>query len=261
MFKGLDTVNWTKLSHDVFRAPSMAIVLSTLIGLGTQCIAISVTMIVLFTLGNFGREARDFFHLAFFVVSALYGIIAGYVSSRLYKFFNGTWWLSSFYLTAGVVPICIAIGLVAVDILDWFERHDLSTRYGMEKAAKSLGITDKIYDEPSMPISEVTLLFSIWLVIHIPSVAFGSYYGYRAEKLAVPVRTSRIEREIPTIGNIPCHAQACFTLLVGSLITSLCVVSEMYYIVTSIWRKYYFVVYGYLAIALLIMGFVAAQVS
>ena len=112
-----------------------------------------------------------------------------------------------------------------------------------------------------MPISELTLLYMIWLVIHIPSVGFGSYRGYRADKLSVPVRTSRIEREVPAIRNIPCHARAWFTLLVGSLLTSLCVISEMYYIVTSLWRKYYFFMYGYLGVALLIMGFVAVQVS
>ena len=35
MFKGLETVNWIKLSHDVFRAPNMSLLLSSLIGLGS----------------------------------------------------------------------------------------------------------------------------------------------------------------------------------------------------------------------------------
>ena len=112
-----------------------------------------------------------------------------------------------------------------------------------------------------MPFSETTFLYSMWLVWNIPCVAFGSYRGYRAEKISIPVRTSRIERDIPTIEKIPFHAQPLFTLLVGSLLTSLCVVSEMFYLVTSIWRHTYYFMFGYLGIALFIMGFVAMQVS
>ena len=140
MIKGLDAVNWIKLSHDVFRAPSMAIVLSTLIGLGAQCIAISVTAVIFFTFGNVLREVSGAFHLIFFISSALYGLIAGYVSSRLYKFFNGTRWLASFYLTACVVPLCAALGLMIVDFLTWYERQDLSSRYGMAMAGKSTAV-------------------------------------------------------------------------------------------------------------------------
>ena len=101
---------------------------------------------------------------------------------------------------------------------------------------KALGeITQKL----SVPQSEATFLYAIWLVINIPSVGYGAYRGFRADKISVPVRTSRIEREVPEVSGTPCHAQAWFTLLVGSLLTSLCIVSEVYYIVTSIWRYTY----------------------
>lgn len=42
---------------------------------------------------------------------------------------------------------------------------------------------------------------------------------------------------------------------------SLCVISEMYYIVTSVWRHHYYFMFGYLGLSLLIMGFVAWQIS
>ena len=93
--------------------------------------------------------------------------------------------------------------------------------------------------ELTLPQSEATFLYAIWLVINIPCVGFGASRGFKGDKLSVPVRTSRIERELPEISNIPCHAQPCFTLLLGSLLTSLCVVTEMYYIITSIWRNTY----------------------
>ena len=49
-------------------------------------------------------------------------------------------------------------------------------------------------------------MYAFWLIINIPSVAFGTYRGYKSDKIAIPVRTSRIEREIPKRSEIPCHA-------------------------------------------------------
>ena len=130
MFKGLETVNWTKLSHDVFRAPQLAILFSTLIGIGAQCIAISVIMVWLISVGNLlDAQLRDYVYMYFFILSAVTGIIAGYVSSRLYKFFNGTNWLVSFYLTAAVVPLAVTAGLVMIDILEWMEKANLNAEF------------------------------------------------------------------------------------------------------------------------------------
>ena len=92
-------------------------------------------------------------------------------------------------------------------------------------------------------------------------MGFGTYRGFKAEKITVPVRISRIERDIPALSDQPCHARSWFTLLMGSMLTSLCVMSEMYYIVTSVWRHHYYFMYGYLGLSLLIMGFVSWQVS
>ena len=73
-------------------------------------------MVILFTFGNFlSVEERDYVYMLFYIVSAFYGSIAGYVSSRLFKFFNGTRWLVSFYLTAAIVPACVSVGLLIVD--------------------------------------------------------------------------------------------------------------------------------------------------
>ena len=52
MFKGVEKVTWTKLSHDVFRAPPATILFCSLVGCGSQCAAISVTVIILFSVGN-----------------------------------------------------------------------------------------------------------------------------------------------------------------------------------------------------------------
>ena len=108
----------------------MSIIFSTLIGIGAQCIAITATMIILITAGNFlDAQLRDYVYMIFFGLSAFYGSIAGYVSARLYKFFNGTNWLVSFYLTGAIVPLGVSCGLLLIDCLEWIEKGQLNTYF------------------------------------------------------------------------------------------------------------------------------------
>lgn len=123
MFKGGEKVTWTKLSHDVFRAPPATILLCSLVGCGSQCSAIAVTVIILFSVGNIlDAQQRDYVYLTFFWVSAFYGILSGYVSARLYKFFNGTAWLISFYINAALIPLSVSVMLLIIDCLNWYEK-------------------------------------------------------------------------------------------------------------------------------------------
>ena len=50
-------------------------------------------------------------------------------------------------------------------------------------------------------------------------------------------------------------------MLVGSALISCCMLSEAYYLVTSLWRHYYYFMYVYLTIAFCIMVYVASTVS
>jgi len=201
MFKGLETVNWTKLSGDVFRAPPLSLLYSTLIGIGSQCITISFIMVVLISYGNFlSAELRDYIYMLFYVLSAFTGTIAGYVSSRLYKFFNGTNWLVSFYLTGAIIPLCVSIALIANDVCVWLEKSQLSAEYFAQMKSDAGIKTSPLDVTPDMlPQSSTTFLYSIWLCFNIPSVGFGAYRGFAAPKIKVPVRISRIEREIPEV--------------------------------------------------------------
>ena len=52
-----------------------------------------------------------------------------------------------------------------------------------------------------------------------------------------------------------------FTILIGSLLISGCIISEAYYLVTSLWRHNYYYMYIYLTLAFVIMGYVASTVS
>ena len=60
---------------------------------------------------------------------------------------------------------------------------------------------------------------------------------------------------------MPIYAHAWLTVTLGSMIVAACVVSEVYYLVSSLWRRQYYFMYLYLAITGIVMGYVALTVS
>ena len=74
------------------------------------------------TIGNLMNvNTRQYLYVGFFFLTALFGNIAGYVSARFYKFFNGSNWFCNFFTTATLLPLLMFIGSLAIDIGDYFE--------------------------------------------------------------------------------------------------------------------------------------------
>ena len=95
----------------------------------------------------------------------------------------------------------------------------------------------------------------------MPNVAIGQWIGYRSRKMIPAVKPSRIHRPLPTCCEVPFYAQCWFTTIVCSLFCSACVIAEVYYLVTSVWRRQYYFMYFYLGISLCIMSYVSSAVS
>ena len=75
------------------------------------------------TLGNLlNVNTRQYLYGILYFEAALYGIMAGYISARLYKFFNGTNWFLNFFTTAILIPLFIFIVSIVIDFADYFDR-------------------------------------------------------------------------------------------------------------------------------------------
>ena len=156
----------------------------------------------------------------------------GFVTSRIYKFFNGTNWITCAWATALFLPVIIGLSLLFIDYIEFIER-----------AATYL------------PISSITLIFIIWGCVNLPLVLLGSWYGFKFSPIEVPVKVSRIPRETPT--NLPFYTWKSVTVTAGGFACFACASSEVYFLITSIWREQYYFMYFFLGIAL-IMTFVSA---
>ncbi len=68
-----------------------------------------------------GAHMREYLYLLFLALSALTGSIGGFMSSRLYKFFNGTAWGCHTVLTILFVPAFANILVGMMTITESFE--------------------------------------------------------------------------------------------------------------------------------------------
>ena len=95
-------------------------------------------------------DMRQYLYVSFYLITALFGSIAGYISARLYKFFNGSNWFCNFFMTATLLPLIMFAASIAIDLGDFFD-----------------GTRNQI------PSSERTNLMSFWICLNMPNVAIG----------------------------------------------------------------------------------------
>ena len=167
-----------RLSHDVFRAPRFSLIFSVIIGMGFQYTIVSFIFLLITNIGlQTGAHEREYLYLIFLALSALTGSIGGFMSARMYVLFNGARWRLHSFITVFAVPIEVMMCLAAMSYAESLEL----TRFGESRTYEF----DKV--------------FLIWALFDIPNVAIGCWLGYRAEKLSVPVKPSRVPRTIPPL--------------------------------------------------------------
>lgn len=217
--------SWKLVHADVFRAPTFSpLLLAVCCGTGSQLLCTSFWTILLSAIGFLSPARRGSLLMALLVSYALSGSVAGYVTARFYKTFNGKSWQKATKCTAYGFP-GIAFGLLlVVDIVVLWQESTFAL--------------------PSMTI--VMLLF-LWLGISTPLVFFGAYVGYRQDVIIL-VSTRSAPRRIPAqVFNLP------ITVTIAACLNfSPCMV-EFYFILASVWDNQYYNAFGFLLLVLAIL--------
>jgi transmembrane 9 superfamily member 2/4 len=102
-------------------------------------------------------------------------------------------------------------------------------------------------------------IVALWALFDIFNVSIGCFLGYKADKIEAPVKVARVKREIPE--NTPCFSNKILTIAIGSLLISWCQVSEIFYLVTMLWRHQYYFMYFYLMLSFFNMAYLAQTIS
>lgn len=231
-----DESGWKLVHADVFRPPSAYPMLyCILVGSGTQLSVSAVTTIGLAAIGFLNPSRRGSMINAILVMFMLSGILAGYVSSRLYKAFRGRAWQLCTVSTAILFPgICFSLFLVFNTILAFY------------------------HSTGSAPFLDVVILASMWCCVSIPLVFVGAFFGYKADTITFPTVTSTISRAIPEPHLL---LNPTFCIILAGVVPFAAAYVELFFIMSSLWMDQYYYVFGFTFAVFCILLISCAELS
>jgi transmembrane 9 superfamily protein 2/4 len=165
----------------------------------------------------------------------LCGIIAGYVSARLYKSFRGRQWQLCTILTATLYPGICFFTFLFFNIVLFF-----------------------LHSSASAPFLDVVIVAAMWCCVSIPLVFLGAYFGYKTEGIEYPTVTSTIARAIPTP---PALLHPYVGMTVTGIVPFAAAYVEFFFIMTSMWMDQFYYVFGFTLIVFLILCVTCAEVT
>ncbi len=226
---------WKLVHGDVFRPPRRAALLSVFVGTGVQVLGMAVITMAFAVLGFLSPSNRGALMQALILLFVLMGVLAGYVSARLYKTLRGTDWRTTTLKTACMFPGIVFTIFFTLNLFIWGQ--------------KSSG---------AVPFGTLVALLLMWFGISVPLVYLGSYFGYKRQAVEHPTKTNLIPRALP---EKPWYTGPTFSVLVGGILPFGAVFVEVFFILSSIWLHQYYYVFGFLFVVFLILLVSCAEIS
>ena len=230
---------WKLVGGDVFRPPRTGrTLLSVCVGTGLQ-IGTSILLTLIASALRLLNPMRKGQTLSCIVVLyVLSGSIAGYFSARLYKFLCGKAWKRTTLLTAAAFPGVLFAVFVGLNLF-------LHLALGKASAAVSFWT--------------ILLMFLLWVCVSAPLVFIGAFFGYKAEKIEVPTKTTQIARFIPDSNSWFVKFPHC-ALSAGLLpFASVCV--ELSFIMNALWINQIYYIMGFLTVVCLVFTLSVSTMS
>uniref|UniRef100_A0A0N4ZZ31 Transmembrane 9 superfamily member n=1 Tax=Parastrongyloides trichosuri TaxID=131310 RepID=A0A0N4ZZ31_PARTI len=226
---------WKLVHGDVFRPPKYVMLLSVFVGAGCQtllCTSVTLLFACLGFLSPANRGSLITFALVFYVI---FGIVAGYVSARIFKTLKGISWKTNILLTAFLIPGILFGVFFITNLMLW---------------AKG--------SSAAVPFGTLVVLLSLWLFISIPLTFVGAFLGFKKPAFHPPVRTNQIPRQVPE--------QSLYTkplpgMLMGGILPFGCIFIQLFFILNSIWAHQLYYMFGFLMLVFLILIVTCSQTT
>jgi transmembrane 9 superfamily protein 2/4 len=232
----LEEFGWKLVHADVFRPPTFSpLLLSVACGTGAQLLAMTFLTIIFSAMGFLSPANRGALIMAQLFLYVLMGVVAGYVTARLYKTFKGKSWQKATILTSTMFPGLSFAVFFLLDLIAWSQHS-----------------TDAV------PFTTMVVLLVLWFGVSTPLVFFGAYFGYKNDALEFPVNTSNIPRQIP---DQAWYMGLPFTLAVGGILPFGSCFVELYFILASVWMDQYYYVFGFLFMVFCILIITCAEIT
>ncbi|RAK87712.1 multispanning membrane protein [Aspergillus costaricaensis CBS 115574] len=237
--EGLEDVSGWKLLHgDVFRVPQYSGLLAPLVGSGMQLLFMVSGLLLLSCLGVLNPSFRGGFVSVGMGLFVFAGLFSGYFSGRLYKTFGGTYWRKNTLITALFFP---GLAFCLIFILNLFVWAQASST--------------------AIPFGTLVSLLALWLLIQVPLVYAGSWYGYvRTAPWEHPTKTTSIARQIPPQ---PWYLHSISGTLLTGLGPFAVLFIELLFVFKNLWqdKSGYYYVFGFLSAVSSILMVTVSEVT
>ncbi|KAF9538356.1 hypothetical protein EC957_006894 [Mortierella hygrophila] len=226
---------WKLVHGDVFRTPSYPMLLSIIVGNGSQMFLMASVTILFAALGFLSPSNRGSLATVMIVFYMFFGVVAGFISARLYKMFGGEAWKANVIGTAFLFPAAIFGSFVTLNFF--------------LIGAKSSG---------AVPFGTMVGLIALWFLVSTPLSVLGSYLGFQRAKIENPVRANQIPRQIP---DQVFYLRPIPSMLIGGILPFGAIFIELYFILNSIWFHKIYYVFGFLFMVFGILIMTCAEVT
>ncbi|KAG0274763.1 hypothetical protein BGZ95_009488 [Linnemannia exigua] len=226
---------WKLVHGDIFRTPAYPMLLSIIVGNGSQMFLMASVTILFAALGFLSPSNRGSLATVMIVFYMFFGIVAGFISARLYKMFGGEAWKANVIGTAFLFPSVIFGSFVALNFF--------------LIGANSSG---------AVPFGTMVGLVALWFLVSTPLSVLGSYLGFQRPKIDNPVRANQIPRQIP---DQVFYLRPIPSMLIGGILPFGAIFIELYFILNSIWFHKIYYVFGFLFLVFGILILTCAEVT
>ncbi|XP_078041739.1 transmembrane 9 superfamily protein member 2 [Augochlora pura] len=226
---------WKLVHGDVFRPPRKGMLLSVLLGSGIQVFCMTLVTLAFACLGFLSPANRGALMTCAMVLYVCLGIIAGYVSTRIYKSFGGEKWKSNVLLTSMLSPGIVFSLFFVMNLIFWANGSSAA-----------------------VPFSTLIALLALWFGVSLPLTFIGGYFGFRKRSLEHPVRTNQIPRQIPEQSF---YTQPIPGVIMGGVLPFGCIFIQLFFILNSLWSSQVYYMFGFLFLVFLILVITCSETT
>ncbi|GLG95782.1 hypothetical protein R5R35_008667 [Gryllus longicercus] len=226
---------WKLVHGDVFRPPRKGMLLSVLLGSGTQVFFMTLITLAFACLGFLSPANRGALMTCAMVLFVCLGTPAGYVSARIYKSFGGEKWKSNVLLTSMLSPGVVFCLFFIMNLVLW----------GKGSSA-------------AVPFSTLIALLALWFGVSVPLTFIGAYFGFRKRPIEHPVRTNQIPRKIPEQS---IYTQPLPGIIMGGVLPFGCIFIQLFFILNSLWSSQMYYMFGFLFLVFIILVITCSETT
>ena len=235
-FEEINEYDWKQVSGDVFRPPSInVLLLSSIIGTGSQLLAMFSIILFLGVLGFMNPEKRGNILNLGILFYCFCGLFAGYIASYFYRFWGGESWLRVAIFTSSLFPGTLVIGYIIVNIILTIEKSNAAVNF-----------------------SDILSLFFLWIFCTFPLILIGSFFGFKSKKLDTPCTINKIPSIIPSK---PWYLHYRYITFLTGLIGFSTIFIEFNYIMAALWRHQIYFLAIYLWIVFFLFLIVVGEMT